>query len=127
MNWMENVKGLQHIGIPTNDIAKTVEFYKKLGFDAVLETVDGDTKVVFLKLKDLVIETYENNMVALRDGAIDHIALDVADIEEAYAYVTRLEIKILKEITYLPFWDNGVKFFIAEGPNLERLEIAQYI
>lgn len=127
MNWMENVKGLQHIGIPTNDIAKTVEFYKKLGFDAVLETVDGDTKVVFLKLKDLVIETYENNMVALRDGAIDHIALDVADIEEAYAYVTRLEIKILKEITYLPFWDNGVKFFTAEGPNLERLEIAQYI
>ena len=75
----------------------------------------------------MVIETYENNMVALRDGAIDHIALDVADIEEAYAYVTRLEIKILKEITYLPFWDNGVKFFIAEGPNLERLEIAQYI
>ena len=115
MNWMENVKGLQHIGIPTNDIAKTVEFYKKLGFDAVLETVDGDTKVVFLKLKDLVIETYENNMVALRDGAIDHIALDVADIEEAYAYVTRLEIKILKEITYLPFWDNGVKFLLQRG------------
>ena len=30
VNWMENVKGLQHIGIPTNDIAKTVEFYKNL-------------------------------------------------------------------------------------------------
>ena len=24
--------GVQHIGIPTNDIGKTVEFYHKLGF-----------------------------------------------------------------------------------------------
>ena len=29
MEWAENFKGLQHIGIPTNDMDKTVEFYKK--------------------------------------------------------------------------------------------------
>lgn len=127
MKWLENVKGLQHIGIPTNDIDKTTEFYKALGFEVLLETVDGKTKVAFLELKGLVIETYENNMAALRDGAVDHIALDVSDIEEAYRYVTGLGIRILTEITYLPFWDNGVKFFIAEGPNLERIEFAQYL
>ena len=27
--------GVQHIGIPTNDIDKTVEFYHKLGFELV--------------------------------------------------------------------------------------------
>lgn len=26
------VTGLQHIGIPTNDIKKSLEFYEKLGF-----------------------------------------------------------------------------------------------
>ena len=31
MEWAENFKGLQHIGIPTNDMDKTVEFYKKIG------------------------------------------------------------------------------------------------
>lgn len=30
MEWAENFIGLQHIGIPTNDMDKTVEFYKKL-------------------------------------------------------------------------------------------------
>ena len=127
MEWMENVNGLQHIGIPTNDMDKTLSLYKKLGFEIALETKDGETRVAFLKLKDLVLETYENGQAALRDGAIDHIAIDVKDIDAAYAYVSGLGIKILAEITFLPFWTNGVKFFIAEGPNLERLEFAQYL
>lgn len=127
MEWAENIKGLQHIGIPTNDMDKTVDFYKKIGFEVAHEAMDGEVRVVFLKLKDLVLETYENHEAALRDGAVDHIAFNVADIEEAFKFITGLGIKILTEITFLPFWDNGVKFFIAEGPNLERLEFAQYL
>ena len=38
MEWAENFKGLQHIGIPTNDMDKTVEFYKKIGFEVAHET-----------------------------------------------------------------------------------------
>ena len=49
MEWMENVNGLQHIGIPTNDMDKTLSFYKKLGFEIALETKDGETRVAFLK------------------------------------------------------------------------------
>lgn len=127
MEWAENIKGLQHIGIPTNDMDKTVDFYTKIGFEVAHEAMDGEVRVVFLKLKDLVLETYENHEAALRDGAVDHIAFNVADIEEAFKFITGLGIKILTEITFLPFWDNGVKFFIAEGPNLERLEFAQYL
>ena len=69
----------------------------------------------------------ENKEAALCDGAVDHIAFDVVDIEEAYKFITGLQIKILTEITFLPFWEKGVKFFIAQGPNLERLEFAQHI
>ena len=66
--------GVQHIGIPTNDIDKTVDFYHKLGFETAFETVneEADEKVVFLKLGTLVVETYENHAAALRAGAIDH-------------------------------------------------------
>lgn len=127
MEWMKNFKGLQHIGIPTNNMDKTVEFYYKLGFKTALETKDGDTRVVFLKFGDLVLETYENGQAKLRDGAIDHLAFHVEDIEEAYKFIQDQGFKILTEITFLPFWENGIKFFIIEGPNLERLEFAQYL
>ena len=33
MEWNENITGLQHIGIPTNDMDKTVDFYQKIGFE----------------------------------------------------------------------------------------------
>ena len=82
MEWADNFTGLQHIGIPTNDMDKTVEFYKKIGFEVAHETKDGDVRVVFLKLRDLILETYENKEAALCDGAVDHIAFDVVDIEE---------------------------------------------
>ena len=50
--------GVQHIGIPTNDIDKTVDFYHKLGFETAFETVnkEADEKVVFLKLGTLVVK-----------------------------------------------------------------------
>ena len=31
--------GLQHIGIPTNDMEKTIAFYTALGFETVCQTV----------------------------------------------------------------------------------------
>lgn len=127
MKWMENITGLQHIGIPTNHIEKTVEFYKKIGFSAALDTKNKDSRVVFLKLGDLVVETYQEPAVAMRDGAINHMALNVKDIDQAYQYVKGLGVQVLEEVTFLPFWEKGVKFFIIQGPNMERIEFAQYL
>lgn len=127
MEFKQNIKGLQHIGIPTNQMDKTVDFYKKIGFEIAHEARDGEVRVVFLRLGDLILETYENGQAAFRDGAVDHIALNVENIDIAYKFISGLGIRILTEVSFLPFWKNGVKFFIAEGPNLERLEFAQYL
>ncbi|MDR3171984.1 MAG: VOC family protein, partial [Treponema sp.] len=45
------ITGIQHIGIPTNDMHATVTFYRKLGFETVYETVleDENCQVCFLK------------------------------------------------------------------------------
>ena len=58
MNLKEQLNGIQHIGIPTNDIEATVRFYETLGFEAALRTVneEADEKVAFMKLNTLVIE-----------------------------------------------------------------------
>lgn len=127
MKWEENVKGLQHIGIPAADIEKTADFYQKLGFEIALETENQGLKVVFLKNKNIVLETYETDSPALKTGAVDHIAIDVADIEAARVYIAELGLPVIEDITFLPFWANGVKYFIIEGPNKEKLEFAQYL
>lgn len=55
--------GVQHIGIPTDDIEKTIEFYHALGFETALRTINVTEEVAFLQLHNLTIETYQNRQV----------------------------------------------------------------
>ena len=130
MNLHDNLTGIQHIGIPTNDIEETITFYKKLGFEIALQTVnkEADEKVAFLRLNTLVIETYENKAAKMESGAIDHIAIDVKDVESVYQWINENDMTTTKDILhFLPFWENGVRFFTIEGPNKEKIEFSQYL
>ena len=118
--------GIQHIGIPTNDIAKTVAFYEKLGFVNAHQKDNNGERVVFLRLGDLVIETYQNFKAVGASGAIDHIAINVTDIEEARRIADSLGLQVI-EVGQLPFWSNGVKYFTVLGPNNEKVEFNQYL
>ena len=112
------------------DSDKTGEFYHKLGFETAFETVneEANEKVVFLKLGTLVVETYENHAAKMEHGAIDHVALDVRDIEEIFQYINEAGLNSTQDtIHFLPFWENGVKFFTIEGPNKEKVEFSQYL
>lgn len=121
--------GLQHIGIPVVDSEKTVAFYESLGFKVALDTMNGSEHVVFLKLGNLVIETYQNGQATLQSGAWDHVCIDVEDIEEAWEeVVVKLGNKSIEgKIMYLPFWEKGVKFFTILGPNKEKVEFGQIL
>lgn len=122
--------GIQHVGIPTNDIEKTIEFYTGLGFQVALRTVNeaANEQVAFLRLGNLTIETYENRQAALVNGAIDHIALDVTDIEAVWQFAKDQGYDCLDdEIQFLPFWEKGVRFFTITGPNKEKVEFSQML
>lgn len=122
----ELVKGMQHIGLPTENIEETIRFYDGLGFTVAYRTESG--KCAFLKLQNVMIETYEVQTAAGISGAINHIALDVADVEKAFALAKEQQLEIVSNgVEALPFWDNGVKFFIVLGPNGERVEFNQYL
>lgn len=62
----ETINGLQHIGLPTNDLEKTVAFYEGLGFSVALRTVNeaAGEQVAFLQLKELMIEAYQTGRAA---------------------------------------------------------------
>ena len=118
--------GLQHIGIPTNDLNQTIDCYQSLGFELAHRTANGDEQVAFLKLGNLMIETYQNFKAARINGAVDHIAINVTDVEEARRIADSMGLEVIEE-GQLPFWENGVKYFTILGPNREKLEFNQYL
>lgn len=122
--------GIQHIGIPTKDLEKTKAFYDALGFTVAHATVNEATgqKVCFMKLHDLVMEIYESGEAAMCYGGIEHVAINVTDIEAVYKLVCEKELNTLNDaIHFLPFWENGVRFFTIEGPNKEKVEFSQFL
>lgn len=122
--------GLQHIGIPTNDMNATLDFYRRLGFELAHETFlkEENCRVCFMRLDNLCIEAYENHQALLASGAIDHIALDATDIEAAFDFAKKGGFTMLDtEIHFLPFWEKGVRFFKIEGPNRETVEFCQIL
>lgn len=120
--------GIQHIGIPTNDIEETISFYESLGFHVALATLNkkANEMVAFMQLHNLVIETYENKSATLQSGAIDHIAIDVKNIDSLFEEIKAKGFSLLDmQVRSLPFWDNGVKFFTITGPNKEKIEFCE--
>ena len=53
---------------------------------------------------------------------------DLKDIEEIFQYINEAGLNSTQDtIHFLPFWENGVKFFTIEGPNKEKVEFSQYL
>lgn len=122
------VTGVQHLGLPTNDLKATLEFYQKIGFEIAHQADNEGTPVVFLRLGNVCVETYENGQAVGCCGAIDHVALDVTDVEKAWDAALEAGLTpIEKEIVFLPFWENGVRFFNVWGPNGEKVEFSQVL
>ena len=124
----ERIKGMQHIGLPTNDMKATIPCYESLVFEIATRHINNGEDVVFLTLGNICIETYENGKAVGYDGAIDHICLDVDDIEKTWEEAKAMGLNIIdSEINYLAFWANGVRFFNVLGPNKEKVEFGQIL
>lgn len=124
----ENIIGLQHIGIPTADVEKTLQFYQQLGFSVVYQRNTEQEKVWFLELAGVVLEVYPRDTAAGRAGAVDHIALNSRDVEEDYRQALRQGMTILDGGLHVnDFWSKGTKYFTILGPNGEKIEYSQYL
>ena len=115
-----------HLGVPTEDIQSTVNFYESLGFNLVRKEQNGDVPIAFLQADNLMIEAYENKQAVRCAGALDHLCLDTPDINAAYQNVCALGYRIADPgVEELPFWDCGIRFFKFYGPNDEIIEFCQ--
>ena len=120
------IKGLAHIGVFVRDIKKSVDFYKRLGFnlDNEAETV---VKLAFLSAGTCLIELVEKSDIPAREaGMVDHIAMEVDDIaaaiENANANGIEIDASAIAEVPIL----GGVRNVFFTGPDGERLEFFEY-
>ncbi len=137
MTIQENVMGLQHLGIPCVDMKKSIAWYTEvLGFTNIEEKIMPDKEIhaAFLKKGNLVLELYHSDEETMKEvaarshGHIDHIALDVKDIQEAFAEMKKTGCTFLDdEIQSLPFFEKGVSYFTVLGPSGEKVEFNQFL
>ena len=124
------ITGIQHIGIPCADLDETIRFYEGLGFQLTWRAAPGSAgNVAFLQKGTCVIETYTGAPLARANGAVDHIALNVTNIESVFAWINASETyqSLDAEIQQLPFFERGVRFFRISGPNGETVEFNQIL
>lgn len=132
----EQFTGIQHIGIPAHNLEKSLKFYESLGFECIhkksILRPEGPIDVVFVQVYNLIIELYEftgehlEEVLQRTNGHIDHIAINVLDVQKVYEELKRLDYQILdQEIQFIPFFEKGVRFFTLVGPNGEKLEFNQ--
>lgn len=125
----DDITGIQHIGIPSKDLDKTITFYKSLGFDQAGLFHNGKNRCAFMRFGNLTIETWEGDPVAMKAGAINHISLNTPDVDKAFADAKAQGLNLVdQEIQAIPsFWDHGIRYFNILGPNQETIEFCQIL
>jgi lactoylglutathione lyase len=134
----ENLNGWSHLGIPVTDINSTRDFYRNFGFLEVMYAeipVEGESiRASMMEFNGFLLEFYQllgsdlEEITSRSDGLIDHIALDVKDVNRAFDELREKGLEILEEEPVeLPFWEKGVMYFNVRGPDNEKVEFNQII
>ncbi|MED4600165.1 VOC family protein [Paenibacillus validus] len=123
-------KKIEHVGVMVKDIDASVRFYKEvvgLELKGRLDHPNGVIQLAFLGFGQQaeteleLIQGYNEGLPA--EGKVHHIAFTVDDIEEEFARIKELDIRLIdQEITTLP---NGSRYFFFYGPDGEWIEFFQ--
>lgn len=127
------ISGLAHVGLRSADIERTTRFYHSLGFTTrqalSIEDPQGNIEVRFLALGELTLELYQLPWAGQRRDAatfgIDHLALRVCDLAAAQRWVEDLGYPLTEGPTLQPSGHRGVRYFMIDGPDGERVEFNQ--
>lgn len=114
---------LPHVSITVNNVEKTKEFYKKIGFKLLEEVYEKKKKrftLMFegygLEIEVFHFEEADNSRKETLDflsPGITHFAVPVKDLEKVRDRFKRKEVKISKDITESSL---GVKYMFVEDP-----------
>jgi catechol 2,3-dioxygenase-like lactoylglutathione lyase family enzyme len=119
-----DLTGIAHIALRVNDLEKSREFYKTLGFEQAFEFSDaGKVSVAYIKVNDRQFIELIPRTSDSQPGGILHTCFEVADIESLHrAYVERG-----LQPTEPGKGRAGNQLFTMHGPDDQLLEYTQYM
>jgi len=119
---------LDHIGIATPHIEDTVKWLEGLGFETTGQFMAGEVPCHFLSNGHVTYELYQPTDMEGDAARIEHVSYFSLDIEADYAQCVREGYTITTdEIEFLPFWENGCRFFKIGSPTGEEIEFDQIL
>lgn len=124
------IKSLAHIGLRTQNIAASRDFYQSLGFEPQrhLEIAEprGTILVQFLQQQGIMLELYQlpwqTDARLTEDSGIDHLAWQVDDLVACESWVKSLGYPLVEGPCDHPA---GSRYFMIAGPDGERVEFLQ--
>ncbi len=129
MQVKDYITGIQHVGIPTDDLDNTIKFYESIGFEQAGLFPNGANRCAFMRFGNLTIETWEGDPVTKKAGAINHISMNTTDIDKAFQAAKDQGLNLVdKTVQAIPsFWQDGIRYFNILGPNHETIEFCQIL
>ena len=124
---------VHHTGIVVEDMALSLEIYKKLGYEAISDIVEDNVqnnRLLFIKLGNEVLELIEpmneqSTVYNAGNYGYHHICYEVEDLDTVKAEFKGLKIgKIFTEKITAPAFDNrNIMFaYLKNGTIIEYVE-----
>ncbi|WP_282941614.1 VOC family protein [Paenibacillus sp. RC67] len=121
---------LEHVGIMVSNLERSITFYQEIIGLTLKDTLihsNGVMRLAFLGFDQAgeteleLIEGYNDKLPL--EGKVHHIAFTTDNVEEEFARIQTLDVKLIDtEITTLP---NGSRYFFFHGPDGEWIEFFQ--
>lgn len=124
-----------HIAVSTPDLNKSVEFYKLLGGEPVMEDVfdcgDGRSEhIIHMKFDGEttveLIQPSHDDMIAYGTGIIQHLCFEVENVDETVAMLRSKGVDTFAEDEpHIEPIFGGIRVMFLEGPSGESIELLQ--
>jgi catechol 2,3-dioxygenase-like lactoylglutathione lyase family enzyme len=130
---IHDINGLAHICVFTGDMSKAVAFYTDtLGFDVVHRAhLDSRYDFSIVRRGSCIIELLQpddaNQMKSRESHPIDHIALEVKDINTVVAGLKAKGVNFFTPIIDDPNLMGGVRIAFFKGASGEVFELFEYL
>lgn len=128
---MEEITGINHIGLRVRDLEVSRKFYEKLGFEFIVGPIGPEPVAIvehpcgvnFNLILNVSEEAPSTNILmeeAIKYPGYTHIALEVSDAESLAKKISELGLTITEEVEF-----KGAKFFFIRDPDNNVIEFHQ--
>ena len=117
--------GLHHAGIHVTNLEHSIAFYQALfGLRPLQRLQLGRERIVFLEAGAGSIELIADDGGARPTGSVDHLALEVTDLDGWLARLRERGVRLLDEMP-IDVPELGVRILFCLGPDDERIELLE--